>query len=100
MNENCQIDPYSGDSCIECKVTTLWNNWGGWLFINGYLPQRQQSHSQQLASGALPAATVEALDTGFSLFTGDPWRYGDNLHIAPVAWYVMAVNDFNPYEVR
>ncbi len=51
----------------------------------------------QLASGAFPAATVEALSTGFELFDSSPWVYSDDPHIAPSAWFVMAVNGFNPY---
>ena len=39
MNENWQEDPYSGDSAIECRVKTSGNSWGGWLFVNGYLPK-------------------------------------------------------------
>jgi hypothetical protein len=52
----------------------------------------------QSDNGGFPAATVPALTTGFDLFTGAPWTYTDIPHIAPVAWYVMAVNGFNPYE--
>ncbi len=51
----------------------------------------------QRLSGSFPAATVAQLSTGFDLFTGDPWTYRDIPHIAPAAWYVMAVNGFNPY---
>ncbi|MDK2982065.1 MAG: hypothetical protein PWQ55_2412 [Chloroflexota bacterium] len=51
----------------------------------------------QRESGSFPAATVAQLSTGFDLFTGDPWTYRDIPHIAPAAWYVMAVNGFNPY---
>ena len=51
----------------------------------------------QLESGAFPAATVSNLSTGFNLFTGEPWTYGENPHIAPTAWFIMAVNGFNPY---
>ncbi|NPV40655.1 MAG: hypothetical protein HPY72_04830 [Anaerolineae bacterium] len=51
----------------------------------------------QLPEGGFPAATVAELSTGFNLFTGDPWTYKDIPHIAPAAWYVMAVNNFNPY---
>ena len=51
----------------------------------------------QLASGLFPAATVPNLSTGFELFDGSPWEYSDAPHIAPTAWYVMAVNGFNPY---
>ena len=51
----------------------------------------------QLDSGLFPAATVEDLSTGFELFDGSPWLYGTAPHIAPAAWFVMAVNGFNPY---
>ena len=53
--------------------------------------------SIQLDSGLFPAATVPDLSTGFGLFDGSPWEYGDAPHIAPTAWFVMAVNGFNPY---
>ena len=56
--------------------------------------------SSQLETGGLPAATAKGLSTGFSLFTGDPWLYGDSPHIAPVAWFVMAAEGFNPYGFR
>lgn len=51
----------------------------------------------QLESGLFPAATVPNLSTGFGLFDGSPWEYGNAAHIAPTAWFVMAVNRFNPY---
>ena len=51
----------------------------------------------QLESGLFPAATVDNLSTGFGLFDGSPWEYGTAPHIAPTAWFVMAVNGFNPY---
>ncbi len=51
----------------------------------------------QLENGQFPAATVDHLSTGFWLFTGEPWEYGSAPHIAPTAWFVMAVNGFNPY---
>lgn len=53
--------------------------------------------SIQLESGLFPAATVENLSTGFDLFDGSPWLYGMAPHIAPTAWFVMAVNGFDPY---
>lgn len=53
--------------------------------------------SIQQEDGKFPAATVDNLSTGFWLFTGDPWEYGTAPHIAPTAWFVMAVNNFNPY---
>ncbi|HPS80693.1 MAG TPA: hypothetical protein PLP25_02380, partial [Candidatus Limiplasma sp.] len=51
----------------------------------------------QLPDGAFPAATVDALSTGFNLFTGEPWVYSRDAHIAPTAWFIMAVNGWNPY---
>ena len=51
----------------------------------------------QLENGLFPAATVDNLSTGFNLFTGDPWEYGTAPHIAPTAWFILAVNNFNPY---
>jgi len=53
--------------------------------------------SIQLKDGLLPAATVDNLSTGFNLFTGDPWVYGTAPHIAPTAWFILAMNNFNPY---
>ncbi len=51
----------------------------------------------QLPDGGYPAATIAELTTGFDLFTGKPWTYSNIPHIAPAAWYVMAINNFNPY---
>ena len=51
----------------------------------------------QLDSGLFPAATNDHLSTGMDLFDGSPWEYGNAAHIAPTAWFVMAVNRFNPY---
>lgn len=51
----------------------------------------------QQADGGFPAATVANLSTGFDLFTGEPWIYSNIPHIAPAAWYVMAVSGFNPF---
>ena len=38
MDENWQEKPYSGSSCIRCEQITKAETWGGWLFLNGYLP--------------------------------------------------------------
>ncbi len=53
--------------------------------------------SVQLESGLFPAATVPELKTGIELFDGSPWVYTDDPHIAPAAWFVLAVNGFDPY---
>ena len=54
--------------------------------------------SIQLENGLFPAATVQNLSTGFDLFTGEPWVYSTDAHIAPTAWFILALNNFNPYQ--
>ncbi len=39
MDENWQEDPHGGSSCIRCEQITTTGDWGGWLFLNGYLPK-------------------------------------------------------------
>lgn len=39
MDEDYRKDPYAGSSCIRCEQVTREGDWGGWLFLNGYLPQ-------------------------------------------------------------
>lgn len=39
MNDNYRIDPYSGNSCIECSIDVVGDSWGGWMFTYGYLPK-------------------------------------------------------------
>ena len=51
----------------------------------------------QLPSGMFPAASIPELPTGLFLFDGSPWMYADDPHVAPTAWYILAVNGFNPY---
>lgn len=53
--------------------------------------------SVQLDNGLFPAATVDDLSTGFELFTGEPWVYSTDAHIAPTAWFILALNGCNPY---
>ena len=53
--------------------------------------------SVQLDNGLFPAATVDDLSTGIYLSDGSPWEYGTNPHITPTAWFIMAVNGFDPY---
>ena len=52
----------------------------------------------QLENGLFPAATVDNLSTGIYLSDGSPWDYSRDPHIAPAAWFVMAVNGFDPYD--
>ena len=49
MVENCTDSPYAGRTCIRCEVETEPRDWGGWLFLNGYLT---------------PGSTVPALNEG------------------------------------
>ncbi|MBR3020377.1 MAG: TIR domain-containing protein [Clostridia bacterium] len=51
----------------------------------------------QLDNDLFPAATVKNLSTGIYLFDGTAWEYGMQAHIAPAAWFIMAVNQYNPY---
>ena len=51
----------------------------------------------QLDNGLFPAATVDNLSTGIYLSDGLPWEYSKDPHIAPTAWFIMAVNGFDPY---
>lgn len=39
MDENWRKDPCEGSSCIRCEQITREGDWGGWLFLNGYLPE-------------------------------------------------------------
>ncbi|MBQ6582621.1 MAG: hypothetical protein IJH77_02200 [Mogibacterium sp.] len=64
-----------------------------------YEDAMQALTSIQLDSGLFPAATVDHLSTGMDLFDGSPWEYSTDPHIAPTAWYIMAANGFNPYEI-
>ena len=38
MDENWQEDLRSGQSAIRCEIDVPSDDWGGWLFLNGYLP--------------------------------------------------------------
>ena len=51
----------------------------------------------QREDGLFPAAVGGKVSTGFGLFDGSSWEYGDLPHIAPAAWFVLASNGFNPY---
>ena len=39
MDENWKESPCEGSSCIRCEQITREGDWGGWLFLNGYLPK-------------------------------------------------------------
>ena len=39
MNENWRENPAAGDSCIRCVQITREGDWGGWLFLNGWLAE-------------------------------------------------------------
>ena len=84
MDENWQSDPYTGRSCIRCEIGTEGKDWGGWLFLNGYLPKgeiiprlndgRQQNAGLDLtgaaelrffARGETGSETIEFFTAGF-----------------------------------
>lgn len=52
----------------------------------------------QLDDGLFPAASIDGLETGIYLSDGSPWVYGRVPHVAPTAWYVLACDNYNPYE--
>ena len=56
--------------------------------------------SVQLSSGLFPAATSSNLSTGIYLSDGSPWVYGKDAAVAPTAWFVMALNSYNPYAFK
>lgn len=39
MDENWHDFPYDGESCIRCSQATVPGDWGGWLFLNGWLAE-------------------------------------------------------------
>ena len=43
LDENWQDNPYSGSSCMRCAQKVLMDDWGGWLFLNGYIPEGSTS---------------------------------------------------------
>lgn len=42
MDENWKQNPYKGESCIRCQLPLRSGSWGGWLFLNGYIPEGQK----------------------------------------------------------
>lgn len=52
LNDNCRIDPQSGNSCMECSIDIERNSWGGWLLTYGYLPPN--SNVRELNFGQYP----------------------------------------------
>ena len=43
MDENFRQNPYKGSSCIRCEQITREGDWGGWLFLNGFLPKGEET---------------------------------------------------------
>jgi hypothetical protein len=54
----------------------------------------------QLPSGALPTTNRSVLTTGLHLANGCPWLYYRRAHLAPTAWFVLAVRGVNPFTYR
>ncbi|MGH9666935.1 MAG: hypothetical protein ACRD9L_21130, partial [Bryobacteraceae bacterium] len=53
----------------------------------------------RFASGAMPAASVDKLDTGFDLNDGKPWIYLHRAHVGATSWFVLATapDPVNPF---
>ena len=43
MEENCPDMPQSGKTCIRCSQNLAADDWGGWLFLSGYVPQGEKN---------------------------------------------------------
>jgi len=39
LQEDCTDSPHSGDTCIRCTQNVSGTGWGGWMFLNGYMPE-------------------------------------------------------------
>ena len=39
MDENWKEDVKSGRTAIRCEMDVFTDDWGGWMFLNGYLPE-------------------------------------------------------------
>lgn len=52
MDENWKEDPWKGESCIRCRLPLRSGSWGGWLFVNGYIPKGEKV--PKLNDGKLP----------------------------------------------
>lgn len=57
MNENWTDHPHTGRSCIRCEQILRSGDWGGWLFLNGWLPDG--SSVPQLNDGSMPGQGLD-----------------------------------------
>lgn len=59
MDEDWTDNPQAGRSCIRCEQVLRKDDWGGWLFLNGYLPSRSFTGARERnASATLPRARL------------------------------------------
>ena len=94
--------------CLENKNGGFWCEGSAYTALmykllgenDEYLETMNALVNVQLKSGLFPAATVDNLSTGMYLFTGEPWEYSTDPHIAGTAWFIMVVNGFNPYVIN
>jgi len=54
-------------------------------------------HAAQLRSGALNAASIDGLTTGFFLADGSPWLYFRRPHVGATAWLYLAERSACPF---
>ncbi len=57
MDENWTDNPCEGSSCIRCEQILREGDWGGWLFLNGWLPDG--SDTPQLNDGSMPGQGLD-----------------------------------------
>ena len=57
MDENWSDNPCEGGSCIRCEQILREGDWGGWLFLNGWLPDG--SNTPQLNDGNMPGQGLD-----------------------------------------
>ena len=103
--EKMKTDEGGYSFCLENKNGGTWLEGSAFTALmykklgdeTKYLETMNTLASLQLKNGLLPAATVDNLSTGIYLFTGEPWVYTTDAHIAPTAWLILAANGFNPY---
>ncbi len=53
--------------------------------------------SAEYDSGAVPAASIDGLTTGFDLPNGDPWLYFRRAHVGATSWLILADQGVNPF---
>ena len=77
MNENWREDPYEGKTCIRCEQTTREGDWGGWLFLNGYLSGGE--NTPHLNDGSSPGQGLDLTGAEALLFFARGEKGGESV---------------------